>query len=634
MSDTPVTHFREMVFDEKGEGLRCDIDFDGWIPPQDPMILEPTVKLGDGSELTLPAEEHDVEFYLQSGMDAPAYRNIPSLETQDEWLESGSFEVLPTAYWPNESDLQAEVGDTIYFEAPAPSDIATVESYHWTNYKEDEGHAKNGVPVYFRSTIENPSGIKGGRLEVSIDGINPLTTQKVDEKEETHSYHQYEFVIKDDMPENTAELLTIKVKYIRDDGLEFFGNEVVMRITNTPNGTFHYDSRLGYNTDLGGFDPSSDYLLMRKYDLNGTRCSFEAGDWIKWRKLGDDDWTRKEIKEASEQDGNWKYTWDGDVSWPTSGFYEFKEVKEDELEVDNLLPEVKPDVGNELPGPETGNLLPEVKPDVGNELPGPETGNELPGPETGNLLPEVKPDVGNELPGPETGNLLPDVKPDVGNELPDTPAVENSLSVSLEGPTSASPGGTESFKTKIVGIGEIPAGTVVLKGPSSEIGREEIEAVVGAEGEELTRTVIFSVDVPTATKTRNGDTVEVTTEFYTSENVTPISDSIMVTVFNSDSEIVVDGRIRDYVRLQSDAASFPEISDEEVDIIIAVNSIVDEFGATRTNVNRSISQVIDLKVTRAVAQVDSQVGGSDSFEASQLVQHLRLQASLWRRRLT
>lgn len=100
------------------------------------------------------------------------------------------------------------------------------------------------------------------------------------------------------------------------------------------------------------------------------------------------------------------------------------------------------------------------------------------------------------------------------------------------------------------------------------------------------------------------------------------------------ADVVIDTVVIDYVRLQSDAASFPEITDEELEIIISVNSVVDEDGITRTNANRSISQVIDLKTTRAVAQVDSQVGGSDSFEASQLVQHLRLQASLWRRRLT
>ena len=100
------------------------------------------------------------------------------------------------------------------------------------------------------------------------------------------------------------------------------------------------------------------------------------------------------------------------------------------------------------------------------------------------------------------------------------------------------------------------------------------------------------------------------------------------------ADVVIDTAVRDYVRLQSDAISFPEISDEEIDVILSVNSFVDEMGFTSTNVNRSISQIFDLKTTRAVAQVDSQVGGTDSFEASQLVQHLRLQASLWRRRLT
>jgi hypothetical protein len=436
----------------------------------------------------------------------------------------------------------------------APSDRPLVLSYHWTSDPKDEGHAKNGQEVTFRTQIHNPAGIKGGRIEVSLDGINPLTTIQVDKTDYWLSAHQYRLVIKDDMPENTAEFLKVNIKYIRDDGLEYVGNAIDIRITNTPEGSYHYDTRLSHSGDLGGVGVYTDYIRIANYDLNGTPFGpFEVGDSIKWRKLGDEDWIEREITEATAYTGYWKYAWEGSHSWK-SGFYEFKEVgdepePEPEPEPDPVVSSVSltapsgdTEAGQEAILTYTVTSSNGLRPEATFSLVNPETDAVLDSKTLDAATEEVETDTWVYLVPEGTQDDIPVslvVEYDGRGYASDTEVImvaeptptppgpgDAELVVTVAGPKQVAPNTQQVYSAVVYGDGFIPKGTVFLNGPQAELGRVYVTEDYWEPGQLLAKQYNFVVNVPEVTRTREGSDVDLTGT-YAVEGGDPITSEPM-----------------------------------------------------------------------------------------------------------
>jgi hypothetical protein len=661
MSDKPVTHFREMVFDEKGEGLRCDIDLDGWIQPQDPIVIEPTVKLGDGSSFTLPAEEHEAELYLAGFGEAPAYRSLPSKETTDEWLETGSFEVLPTAYWPNENGLEAEVGDTLFVKAPEPTEDRQALIV-------GDDHTLPGV-----ISFPNKKYIRVNNVDVDGEAVtHPSNDSEVLlQEDESH----YVWTVKLDKVE---EFPTYAIWYVKggiplrpEDGVKLFIGEPLSTAPpqlGRPILGLEHD---GYGFLRAGQEES--FTVYAKEDEG-----LEAGELFLYHSEAPKDQFEDATKTTVPGGGK-----TSSFSIPPTVLFEAP-LSEDYLEA-NIQANFTPKNGSgieacsppedyfvigagfatiyhtkiehDLPG--GLDLHPNYvrindRDGFGQELGRFSVGDKLKfrqlgpgGLENQIVISEVVETAegyvkyGWDSP---TFSFSDGLYEWVGEEVvepnPDPDPDDVEIKVEIRGPHKVVYGNSAKFSAIVYSVHQLPEGTAKLATQTATIDNTDFAGVVDDNVPVITETFDFLVNVPEKSDARAGDTVMVHTAYELTNGEEFESDEMQVEIVeSSDGGGIGMLTFVEYIKLITNAPEWPAVEDAEIESLLKMNEIKDQAGNSPGDpdwtesywVARVCQEVYELKLSRAVNAVDTSTS-SGSFSQSQVSANLARQARRWRSR--